>query len=96
MRLEGTVIDRRLTVLLPFDDFYYAVYGLRYYSLVETLGPTGILGIAGTARGERVGAAVSGMLDGEFSLYGAGDASGVRNRLLSCRRIDHAFRLDRK
>ena len=96
VRLEGTVIDRRLTVLLPHDDFYYAVYGFRYYSLVEILGPTRILAVAGTARGERVGAAVLGTLDGDFSLYGAGDASGVRNRLLSCTRSDHAFRLDRK
>jgi hypothetical protein len=94
-RLEGRVVERRLTVLLPSDDFYYAVYGLRYYSLVEALGLTGVLGIAGTARGERVGAAVSGTLEGDFSLYAAGTGSGVRNRLLSCKRIDHSFRLDR-
>ena len=94
-RLEGRIIDRRLTVLLPVDDFYYAVYGLRYYSLVEAVA-TGLLGIAGTARGERVGAAMLGTLDGDFSLYAAGNASGVRNRLLSCKRIDHSFRLDRK
>jgi hypothetical protein len=95
-RLEGRIVDRRLTVLLPVDDFYYAVYGLRYYSLVDALGSTGLLGIAGAARGERVGAAMVGTLDGEFSLYAAGNASGVRNRLLSCKRIDHSFRLDRK
>lgn len=93
--LEGRVVERRLTVFLPRDDFYYATYGLRYYSLVETLAPTSILGIAGTARGDRVGAAVSGTLDGEFSLYGTAAGSGVRNRYLSCTRGDHSFRLDR-
>jgi hypothetical protein len=95
LRLDGVVIDKRLTVFLPFDDFYYAVYGLRYYSLVETLGASRVLAIAGTARGERAGAAVTGTLDGEFALYSAGGGLGVRNRQFSCMRNDHGFRLDR-
>jgi hypothetical protein len=95
VRLEGVVIDRRLTVFLPFDDFYYAAYGLRYYSLVDTLGPSRVLAIAGTARGERAGAAVTGTLDGEFALYLSGSGSSVRSRQFSCWRNDHGFRLDR-
>jgi hypothetical protein len=95
LRLDGVVIDKRLTVFLPFDDFYYAVYGLRYYSLVETLSASRVLAIAGTARGERAGAVVTGSLDGEFALYSAGGGLGVRNRQFSCTRNDHGFRLDR-
>jgi carboxypeptidase family protein len=95
VRLDGVVVDRRLTVLLPFDDFYYAAYGLRYYSLVETLGASRVLAIAGTARGERAGNAVTGTLDGEFALYSRGNGFGVSNRQFSCRRSDHGFRLDR-
>ncbi|MGH9315457.1 MAG: carboxypeptidase-like regulatory domain-containing protein [Vicinamibacterales bacterium] len=95
LKLDGLVIDRRLTVFLPFDDFYYATYGIRYYSLVETLGPSRMLAIAGTARGERAGTAVTGTLDGEFALYSGGDGLGVRNRQFSCSRSDHDFRLDR-
>jgi hypothetical protein len=95
VRLDGLVIDKRLTVFLPFDDFYYAFYGLRYYSLVETLGASRVLAIAGTARGERAGAAVTGTLDGEFALYLRGSGFGVSSRQLSCFRDDHGFRLDR-
>ncbi|HXW04956.1 MAG TPA: hypothetical protein VD833_06985, partial [Vicinamibacterales bacterium] len=94
-RVEGIVIDRRLTFRLPLDDFYYAAYGLRYYTLIEALGPTRFLAIAGTAHGERLGSAVTGTLDGEFALYLGGGGSGVRNRQFSCWRSDHAFRLDR-
>jgi len=95
VRLNGLVIDRRATVFLPSDDFYYATYGIRYYALLEMLGTDRFLALEGTARGERAGAAVTGTLDGEFALYRSGDASGARNRQFSCRRNDHGFRLDR-
>jgi len=95
VRLNGLVIDRRATVFLPSDDFYYATYGIRYYALLEMLAPDRFLALEGTARGERTGAAVTGTLDGEFALYRSGDANGARNRQFSCRRNDHGFRLDR-
>ena len=93
--MNGLVIDRSLTLFLPTDDFYYPFYGIRYYSLVESLGPTGFLAIAGTARGQRDGNSVTGNLSGEFALYASGNNTSVRSRLASCQRDDHGFRLDR-
>lgn len=94
--LDGVVIDRSVTIFLPVDDFYYATYGLRYYSLVEMLRPERFLALGGTARGGRAGAAVTGTLDGEFALYHRSSGGlGVSNRQFSCRRNDHGFRLDR-
>lgn len=93
--IDGVVIDRTLTLFLPTDDFYYPFYGIRYYSLVEELNPMRLLGIAGTARGRRDGDSVTGTLSGEFAIYGSGNNNSVRQRLVSCQRDDHGFRLTR-
>jgi hypothetical protein len=94
-RIDGTVIDRRLTLYLPIGDFYYPSYGTRYYSLVEQLAPARFLAIGGTARGERTGNSVAGTLSGEFAIYGTGNGTSVASRQVFCRRDDHGFSLTR-
>jgi hypothetical protein len=94
--VTGRVIDRSVTISLPVDDFYYPFYGVRFYSLVETLGPGRNLALSGTLRGERSGSFVAGTLAGEFALYRNTDGGGaVWNRDTACERTDHSFRLDR-
>jgi hypothetical protein len=94
-RIDGSVIDRRLTLYLPIGDFYYATYGFRYYSLVEQLTSARFLAIGGTARGERTGNSVPGTLSGEFAIYGSGNGTSVGRRQQSCQRDDHGFSLTR-
>lgn len=94
-RMNGNVVDRRLTLYLPIGDFYYAFYGIRYYSLVEQLTSARFLAIGGTARGERTGNSVAGTVSGEFAIYGTGNGTSVGRRLVSCVRDDHGFSLTR-
>jgi hypothetical protein len=91
-KLSGSVVARRVTISIPWSDYYY---GFRLYAIVEMLQPGRFLGITGTARGEHLGASVAGGFDGHFALYSNESAGGVRNQLLSCQRDDHSFRLDR-
>ena len=94
--LSGRVIGSSVTIAAPIDDSYYPYYGVRFYSLIETLGPGRFLALGGTMRGDRVDAVVSGTLDGEFALYRNYDGStAVWNRETACPRADHTFRLDR-
>jgi hypothetical protein len=94
-RIDGTVIDRSLTLYLPIGDFYYSFYGIRYYSLVEQFSSARFLAIGGTARGERTGNSVPGTLSGEFAIYGSGNGTSVGRRQVSCVRDDHGFSLSR-
>jgi hypothetical protein len=95
MPVSGRVIDRTVTLSLPFDDFYYSFYGVKYYAIVEPLAPGRLLAIAGNGRGNRVGDAVDGTLDGEFAMYRNESFGAVRNLDFSCQRNNHGFRLER-
>jgi hypothetical protein len=94
--LSGRVLGSSVTITAPVDDSYYSYYGVRFYTFIETLSPGRFLGVGGTMRGERAGAAVTGTMDGDLSLYRNYDGrDGVWNRETICQRGDHAFRLDR-
>lgn len=95
LAIRGRVIDRTVTILLPVDDFYYPFYGLKFFSIVEMLGPARFLAIAGEATGDRAGNAVTGTFKGEFALYRNENGGAVWNQDFSCNRNDHGFRLDR-
>ena len=94
--LSGRVIGSSVTIAAPIDDSYYPYYGVRFYALIETLGPGRFLALGGTMRGDRADDAVIGTLDGELALYRNYDgSSAVWNRDSACPRTDHTFRLDR-
>lgn len=95
LQTTGRVVDRTVTLTLPVDDFYYSFYGIKFYSIIEVLGPGRILALGGTARGDRVGDVVTGTFDGDFSLYRNENNGAVWDQILSCGRNDHGFRLDR-
>jgi hypothetical protein len=90
--VSGRVVDRQVTMSLPFHDYYY---GFRYYAIVERLQPARLLAIAGTGKGQYAGAAVEGAFSGEFALYTNESFGGLRNQISSCQRGDHGFRLER-
>lgn len=96
LKISGRVIDRTVTISMPVGGYFYYP-DIKYYAVLERLGPGRVLAIAGTARGDRVGDAVMGNLDGEFALYRNENqgAVWVDDRDYSCQRSDHSFRLDR-
>ena len=95
LSITGRVNDRTVTISLPIDDFYYPFYGIKFYTIIEPLAPARILAIGGTARGDRLGDAVTGKFDGEFALYRNENNGAVWNQESICRGGDHTFRLDR-
>ena len=95
LQVTGRAVNRTLTLSLPFDDFYYPFYGIKFYAVLEALGPGGFLGISGAARGDRAGDVVTGSFDGEFAVYRNENNGAVWNRDFSCSGGDHTFRMDR-
>lgn len=95
MTITGRAINQTVTISLPFDDFYYSFYGIKFYALVETLGPGRLLALAGTARGDRLRDEITGTFDGEFAQYRQESFGAVFNREFSCQRNDHSFLLQR-
>lgn len=73
------------------DDYYY-----ESFALVEQLGPTTYLTIAGNANGTAASSSIAGSLDGGFVIWEAPTGFySARRRTASCHAGDHQFRFVR-